>query len=101
MDDIKIFTEKCTRIENTDMNNKNIYPGCKNGIWQNLENYKYLEILEAVTSKQAERKENDQRTRKLMTMHKALHPSNDIVMYGLRKERKEFAGFEDNVDASI
>ena len=45
----------------------------------------------------------DQRTRKLMTMHKALHPSDDADR--LNVSRKEWgrglASIEDNVDASI
>ncbi len=45
----------------------------------------------------------NQRTRKLMTMHKALHPRNDIDrLYVSRKERgRELASIEDSVDASM
>ena len=45
----------------------------------------------------------DQRTRKLMTMHKALHPRDDVDrLYGSRKEGgRGLASIEDNVDASI
>ena len=45
----------------------------------------------------------DQRTRKLMTMHRALHPRDDVDrLYVLRKEwGKELASSEDSVDASI
>ena len=45
----------------------------------------------------------DQRTRKLMTMHKALHPRYDVDrLYVSRKEGgRGFAGTEDTVDASI
>ena len=44
-----------------------------------------------------------QRTRKLMTMHKALHPRDDINrLYVSRKERgRGLASLEDSVDASI
>ena len=45
----------------------------------------------------------DQRTRKLMTMHKALHP-RDVVdrLYVLRKEgRRGLSCIEDSIDASI
>ena len=48
-------------------------------------------------------KQTDQRTRKLMTMHKALHPRDDVDrLYVSRKEGgRELASFEDTVDASI
>ena len=50
-----------------------------------------------------ELKQMDQRTRKLMTMHKALHPRDDVDrLYVSRKERgRGLAGTEDSVDASI
>ena len=45
----------------------------------------------------------DQRTRKLMTMHKALHPRDDVDrLYVSRKERgRGLVSIEDSVDASI
>ena len=45
----------------------------------------------------------DQRTRKLMTMHKALHPRDDVDrLYVSRKEgRRGLASIEDSIDASI
>ena len=45
----------------------------------------------------------DQRTRKLMTMHEALHPIDDVdILYVSRKEGgRGLAGTEDSVDASI
>ena len=45
----------------------------------------------------------DQRTRKLMTMHKALHPRDDVDrLYESRKEGgRGLACIEDTVDASI
>ena len=45
----------------------------------------------------------DQRTRKLMTMHKALHPWDDVDRsYASRKEGgRELACIEDSVDALI
>ena len=45
----------------------------------------------------------DQRTRKLMTMHKALHPTDDVDrQYVSRKEGgRGFASIEDSVDAAI
>ena len=45
----------------------------------------------------------DQRTRKLMTMHKALHPRDDVDrLYASRKEGgRGLASIEDTVDASI
>ena len=45
----------------------------------------------------------DQKTRKLMMMHKALHPRDDIDrLYASRKEGKRgLASIEDSVDASI
>ena len=45
----------------------------------------------------------DQRTRKLMTMHKALNPRDDVDrLYVLRKEEgRGLASIEDSVDASI
>ena len=50
-----------------------------------------------------ELKQMDQRTRKLMTMHKALHPRDDFDrLYASRKEGgRELASIEDTVDASI
>ena len=50
-----------------------------------------------------ELKQMDQRTRKPMTMHKALHPRNDVDrLYVSRKEGgKGLASTEDSVDASI
>ena len=48
-------------------------------------------------------KQMDQRTRKLMNMHKALHPRDDVDrLYVSRKEgRRGLASIEDSVDASI
>ena len=48
-----------------------------------------------------ELKQMDQRIRKLMTMHKALHPRDDVDrLYVPRKERgRGFASIEDSVDA--
>ena len=45
----------------------------------------------------------DQRTRKLMTMQKALHTRDDVDrLYVSRKEgRRKIASIEDSVDASI
>ena len=45
----------------------------------------------------------DQRTRKLMTMHKALHPRDDVDrLFVSRKEGgRGLASIEDTVDASI
>ena len=50
-----------------------------------------------------ELKRMDQRTRKLMTMHKALHPRDDVDrLYVSRKEGgRGLASIEDTVDASI
>ena len=51
-----------------------------------------------------ELKQMDQRTRKLMTMHKALHPRDDVdrLYVSKKRERKRtFASIEDSVDASI
>ena len=47
----------------------------------------------------------DQRTRKLMTMHKALHPRDDVVLYilfqvAMYQEKRELASIDDSVDAS-
>ena len=43
-----------------------------------------------------------QRTRKFMTMHKALHPRDDVNrLYESRKRGRVFASIEDSVDASI
>ena len=45
----------------------------------------------------------NQRTRKLMTMHKALHPRDDVDrLYVSRKEEgRGLASIEDTIDASI
>ena len=45
----------------------------------------------------------DERTRKLMTMHEALHPRDDVDrLYVSRKEGgRGLASIEDSVDASI
>ena len=50
-----------------------------------------------------ELKQMDQRTRKLMTMHKAQHSRDDVDrLYVSRKEgRRGLASIKDNVDASI
>ena len=50
-----------------------------------------------------EQKQMDQRTRKLTTMHKALHPKDDVDrLYVPRKEGgRGLASIEDSVDASI
>ena len=50
-----------------------------------------------------ELKQMDQRTRKLMTMHKTLHPRDDVDrLYVSRKDgRRWLASIEDTVDASI
>ena len=50
-----------------------------------------------------EQKQMDQRTRKLMTIHKALHPRDDVDrLYVSRKEGgRGLASIEDTVDASI
>ena len=50
-----------------------------------------------------ELKQMDQRTRKLMTMYKALHPRDDVDrLYVSRKEGERWlASIEDRVDASI
>ena len=50
-----------------------------------------------------ELKQMDQRTRKLMTMHKAIHPRDDVNrLYVSRKEGgRGLASIEDTVDASI
>ena len=50
-----------------------------------------------------ELKQRDQRTRKLMTMDKALHPRNDVErLYVSRKEGgRGLASIKDTVDASI
>ena len=50
-----------------------------------------------------ELKQMDQRTRKLMTMHKALHPRDDVDrQYVSRKEGgRGLASIKDSVDASI
>ena len=50
-----------------------------------------------------ELKQMDQRTRKLMTMHKALHPRDEVDrLYVSRKEGgRGLASIEDTVDASI
>ena len=49
-----------------------------------------------------ELKQMDQRTRKLMTMHKALHPRDEVDrLYVLRREGgRGLAGIEDSVDTS-
>ena len=50
-----------------------------------------------------ELKQMDQRTRKLMTMHKALHPRDNVDrLYVSRKEEgRGLASIEDSIDASI
>ena len=50
-----------------------------------------------------ELKQMDQRTRKLMTMHKALHPRDDVDrLYVSRKEgERGLASIKDTVDTSI
>ena len=49
-----------------------------------------------------ELKQMDQRTRKIMTMHKVLHPRDDVDrLYVPRKGGRGLASIEDSVDASI
>ena len=50
-----------------------------------------------------ELKQMDQRTRKLMTMHKALHPRDDVdrLCVSRKEGRRGLASIEDSVDASI
>ena len=50
-----------------------------------------------------ELKQMDQRTRKLMTMHTALHPRDDVdILYVSRKDvERGIANTEDSIDASI
>ena len=50
-----------------------------------------------------ELKQMDQRTRKLMTMHNALHPRDDVdrLYVSRKKEGRGLASIEDSVDASI
>ena len=50
-----------------------------------------------------ELKQMDQRTRKLMTMHKALHPRDDVDRLCVSKKEggRGLASIEDTVDASI
>ena len=49
-----------------------------------------------------ELKQMDQRTRKLMTMHKALYPRDDVDrLYVSRKGGRGLTSIEDTVDASI
>ena len=45
----------------------------------------------------------DQRTRRLMTMHKALHPRDDIDRFYVSKKEggRGLASIEDSIDASI
>ena len=45
----------------------------------------------------------DQRTRKIMTMHKALHPSDDVDRQSIsrKEEGRGLTSIEDRVDASI
>ena len=45
----------------------------------------------------------DQRTRRLMTMHKALHPRDDIdrLHVSRREGGRRLAGIEDSKDSSI
>ena len=45
----------------------------------------------------------DQRTRKLMTMHKALHPRDDVdrLYISWKDGGRGLASIEDNIDASI
>ena len=49
-----------------------------------------------------ELKQRDQGSRKLMTMHKALHPRDDVdTLYVPKKEGRGLSSIEDHVDASI
>ena len=50
-----------------------------------------------------ELKQMDQRTRKLMTMHKALHPRDDVGRLYVSRKKGEWGltSIEDSVDASI
>ena len=50
-----------------------------------------------------ELKQMDQKTRKLMMMHKALHPRNDVDRLFMSRKggRRGLASIEDNMDVSI
>ena len=50
-----------------------------------------------------ELRQMDQRTRKLMTIHKALHPRDDVDRLDISRKKGErrLASIEDSVDASI
>ena len=50
-----------------------------------------------------ELKQMDQIRRKIMILHKALHPRDDVdrLYVSIKEEGKELASIEDNVDASI
>ena len=45
----------------------------------------------------------DQRTRKLMTLHKALHPRDDVdnLYVSIKEGGRGLASIEDSVDATI
>ena len=65
--------------------------------------YHSLDISDPFKWTRDELKQMDQRTRKLMIVHKALHLRDDVYrLYVSRKEgRRGLTRIEDNVDASI
>ena len=97
----KIQREYCRRTRKlleTKLSSRNLIKGIN--IWA-VSIVQYSELFLKRT--RDELKQMDKRTRKLMTMHKALHPRDNIDrLYVLRKDgRRRLASIEDSVDASI
>ena len=94
----KEYLRKTRKLLETKLNSRNLIKGI-NTLAVPLVRY-YGPFLKWTRDKL---KQMDQRTRKLMTMHKALHPRDDVNrLYVLRKDGgRGLASIEDSVDASI
>ena len=117
----ELSAKKLKRMGNSNAHSENIQSGHRDGIWRRklLETKLYgRNLIKGINTlavplviysgpflkwTREELKQMDQRTRKLMTMHKALHPRDGVDrLYVSRKGgERGLAGIEDSVDASI
>ena len=94
----KEYLRKTRKLLETKLNSRNLIKGINT--WA-VPLVRYLGPFLKWT--RDELRQMDQRTRKLMTMHKALHPRDNVDrLYVSRKEGgRELASIEDSTDASI
>ena len=94
----KEYLRRTRKLLETKLSNRNLIKGINT--W-NVPHVRYSGPFLKCT--RDELKQMHQRTRKLMTMHKALHPRDDVErLYVSRKNRERgLASTEDSFDASI